>query len=155
MVDNTPLEPVDDDYTDDFDDELVYPTDPTLDMVESTMDGLLAAASVEAVYGEPIKQRDILIIPAAEVLAVAGFGVGAGAGPSDSEESSGTGSGGGGGGRAFSRPVAVIISSSEGVRVEPVVDLTKIALAALTAFVFMIGMSARFRRVQRQLERID
>lgn len=153
MVDNTPLEPVEDEYDEDFDDELIYPSDPALDTIESTMDGLLAAASVDAVYGEPIKQRDTLIIPAAEVLAVAGFGVGSGSG--GDEKDGGVGSGGGGGGRAFSRPVAVIVSSSEGVRVEPVLDVTKIALAALTALVFMLGMGARFRRVQRQIERID
>jgi uncharacterized spore protein YtfJ len=53
------------------------------------------------------------------------------------------GMGGGGGGRVFSRPVAVIVASPEGVRIEPVVDPTKIVLAALTTVGFMAGMFAR------------
>jgi uncharacterized spore protein YtfJ len=58
----------------------------------------------------------------------------------------GEGFGGGGGGRVFSRPVAVIIAAPEGVRVEPVVDVTKIGLAALTAAGFMFGMWMRMTR---------
>jgi len=46
----------------------------------------------------------------------------------------------------FSRPVAVIIAAPEGVRVEPVVDVTKIGLAALTAAGFMFGMWMRMAR---------
>ena len=52
----------------------------------------------------------------------------------------------GGGGRTFSRPVAVVIVGPEGVRVEPVMDVTKVALAALTAFGFMFSMLGRMRR---------
>jgi hypothetical protein len=40
----------------------------------------------------------------------------------------------------------VVINSPEGVRVEPVVDVTKIALAALTAAGFMIGMLFKMTR---------
>jgi hypothetical protein len=45
--------------------------------------------------------------------------------------------------------VAVIVASPEGVRVQEVVDPTKIALAALTAAGFMIGMMARMMRPRR------
>jgi hypothetical protein len=51
----------------------------------------------------------------------------------------------------FSRPVAVIIASPEGVRVEPVVDVTKIALAALTAAGFMVGMLLRMNRPRKNM----
>jgi hypothetical protein len=51
--------------------------------------------------------------------------------------------------------VAVVIASPEGVRVEPVVDPTKIALAALTAAGFMLGMFFRMsnpRRIRQAIE---
>ncbi len=125
-------------------DEELVDNDPTLDTLADTVDRFLATACVDAVYGEPFEKGDYLIVPTAEVVAVMGIGLGSGNGPIEVEENkhkdTGGGSGGGAGGHVFSRPVAVIIASSEGVRVEPVVDVTKIALAALTAGGFMLGM---------------
>lgn len=113
-------------------------------VVQDTVSKLLEAADVSKVYGRPVKQGDVAIIPAAEVLSFMGFGVGAGGGTSTGENA-GTGSGGGGGGvgRVLSRPVAIIIATSDEVRVEPVMDPTKIALAAITAGGFMFGMLLR------------
>ncbi len=122
------------------------PVEAGLEMYQSTMEEFLAAADVRVVYGEPIQHDDTLIIPTAEVLCGLGFGVGSGSGTSmdnPDKPAQGSGSGGGGGGRILSRPVAVVVASPEGVRVEPVVDVTKIGLAALTAFGFMIGMMFR------------
>lgn len=125
----------------------------SLNIVQNTIGNFLKAASVEAVYGQPVKKGDTLIIPTAEVLAVMGFGVGSGYGKGVQEaqeaqggtegSGEGGGGGGGGGGRILSRPAAVIIATPDGVRIEPVVDKTKIALAALTAAGFMIGMLLR------------
>jgi uncharacterized spore protein YtfJ len=129
--------------------------DPSLDTIEQVMDSLHAAASVEAVYGAPVKQRDTLIIPAAEVIAVSGFGVGQGFGGGDDEEGSGAGGGGGGGGSAFARPVAVIIISPEGVRVDPVFDMTKIALAGITLAAFTVGMLVRLGQVQSKFRKMS
>lgn len=139
--DNEFEEGFDEGFDDDFDTE----GEPALDVMQNTMDSFLDAATVDAVYGDPIQNGDTLIIPSAEVLALMGFGLGSGSGygPSDNEGSNqggGTGSGGGGGGKVLARPVAVVISSPEGVRVEPVVDVTKIAMAALTAFGFVFAM---------------
>jgi uncharacterized spore protein YtfJ len=67
----------------------------------------------------------------------------------------GKGSGGGGGGRILSRPVAVVIASPEGIRVEPVLDITKIALAGLTAMGFMVGMMFRMSRRHHALPAIE
>jgi hypothetical protein len=47
--------------------------------------------------------------------------------------------------------VAVVIASPEGVRVEPVFDITKIALAGLTALGFMVGMMFRMSSRRRAL----
>ena len=123
------------------------PEESGLDVFQDTMEEFLAAADVRVVYGEPIEHDDTMIIPTAEVLCGLGFGLGSGTGTSADQNtdkpSQGSGSGGGGGGRILSRPVAVVIASPEGVRVEPVVDITKIALAGLTAMGFMVGMMFR------------
>jgi len=123
--------------------------DKSLQFMETTIEEFMSAASVEAVYGKPVKQGDTLIIPAAEVVAGMGFGVGGGGG--GAPENGGSGVGGGGGGRVLSRPVAVVIASPDGVRVEPVVDVTKVALALFTALGFMVGMVARMRNPKRAL----
>jgi uncharacterized spore protein YtfJ len=114
-------------------------------VVQETIEYFLEAASVDRVYGEPIQHGETMIIPTAEVLGVLGFGAGYGSGQStsgdqDAGENTGSGGGGGGGGRIFSRPVAVVVSSPEGVHVHEVMDPTKIALAAITASGFMVSM---------------
>ncbi len=119
------------------------------DKSEAVLNNFLSAASVEAVYGNPVQQENYTIIPAAEVLSVVGFGfgTGGGSGPGEQErQNMGGGSGGGGGGRVLSRPVAVVVISADGVKIKPVVDVTKIALGALTAFGFMLTMRRRMRR---------
>lgn len=143
-INNLPAEEDDEDFE-------IVESEPALDIVQETLEYFLEAADVNAVYGEPIESGDTLIIPTAEVVAVMGFGVGSGYGANAEGEGAneGGGGGGGGGGKILSRPVAVIISSSEGVRVEPVVDATKIALAALTAAGFMMTMIMRMMRPQR------
>jgi uncharacterized spore protein YtfJ len=130
-----------------------------LDRYQETMEEFLSAADVRVVYGEPIQHGDTTIIPTAEVLCGLGFGVGSGSG-TDTEHnpdkpSVGRGSGGGGGGRILSRPVAVVVASPEGVRVEPVFDITKVALAGLTALGFMVGMVFRMSSRQRALPPIE
>ena len=101
------------------------------------MERLISAADVSKVYAEPIHHGETLLLPAAEVLAVAGFGMGSGGGTGPGGHSRASGGGGGGGGQALARGVAVIVSSPEGVSVRPVFDYTKIALAALTAAGFV------------------
>jgi uncharacterized spore protein YtfJ len=130
---------------------LAYEPGEEILVIQDTLDKFIATADVQVVYGEPIQHGDTLILPSAEVLAVMGFGMGYGSGKSNEVEGEniGSGGGGGGGGRVLSRPVAVIVASPEGVRVEPVVDVTKIGLAALTAAGFMFGMIMRMTGSQR------
>jgi uncharacterized spore protein YtfJ len=130
----------------------------TLEDVNSTIKSFLETASVDRVYGAPIEVGRTKIIPTAENLVFMGFGAGAGYGTADfdkiDEEDSppdqgtgeGGGGGGGGGGRTLSRPVAVVIASPEGVRVEPVADRTKVIMAAITAAGFVAGMFLRMSR---------
>lgn len=124
---------------------------PAVDSVQETMSQFLDTADVSVVYGESIKNGETQIIPSAEVLTLMGYGAGFGSGTNvdNGEQSDGSGGGGGGGGRVLARPVAVVVASPNGVRVEPVVDVTKIALAALTAAGFMMGMLIKMTRGPR------
>lgn len=117
-----------------------------IDMVQETLETFLDNADVNRVYAEPVEHEGNLIIPAAEVVSAVGFGAGYGSGGPLDEDTCGSGGGGGGGGKTFARPVAVIISDKDGVRIEPVIDPTKVALAALTAFGFMFGSIAKMKR---------
>jgi uncharacterized spore protein YtfJ len=112
------------------------------------------------VYGAPVTVDEHTIITASEVAVGLGFGFGSGGAveteaedtpdaPQAEEEKEATplgfGRGGGGGGGSMARPIAVVIAGPEGVRVEPVVDATKIALAFLTMLgsIFMLGAKMR------------
>jgi len=118
----------------------------SLELTQNIMEDFLSRADVTAVYGEPVQHGETLVIPAAEVLAGMGFGIGGGGGTHEKTGKPADGSGGGGGGRTFARPVAVIVAGPNGVRVETVFDLTKVALALFTAVGFMVATSAKMRR---------
>lgn len=107
---------------------------------------LVSNASVETVFGRPIERDGATIIPCSEIAV--GFGMGSGTGPVD-ERGNPTGGGSGGGGGSQGRPIAVIVMSQEGVRIEPILDLTKVALAGITTGAFMllwIGRMVGFSR---------
>jgi uncharacterized spore protein YtfJ len=123
-------------------------TEPT---VQATLRGMLDRASVEAVFGTPVQQEGTIVVPAAEMLTVIGFGFGVG----DEKEASADKnkvSGAGAGGYIFGRPVAAIAITPHTVHLLPIVDFTKIALAALTAF-GLIG--TLFFRLQSASQRAD
>ena len=127
------------------------------------LEKLTAVAQPSAVFGAPVTVDEHTIITASEVSVGLGFGFGSGGGPVPETEDAppapetgeeagepetapmGFGGGGGGGGGSMARPIAVIIAGPEGVRVEPVVDATKIVLAFLTMLgsVFMLGAKMR------------
>jgi uncharacterized spore protein YtfJ len=103
----------------------------------------VAAGDVRAAFGDPVTAGEQTVISVAEVSHGMGFGYGSGYGegalPPGAEgqepiPSTGGGSGGAGGGGAFSRPVAAIVIAPDGVRVEPIVDVTKVVLAFFTMF---------------------
>jgi uncharacterized spore protein YtfJ len=121
----------------------------SLVIAQETMEQFLQSADVQAVYGEPVEHDGTLIIPTAEILNGMAFGVGSGGG-SGEQGGGGTGGGGGGGGRVLSRPVAVIVAGPAGVEVKPIVDITKIAMAGLTAFGFVATMLYRMTRPPRR-----
>ena len=130
----------------------------TLSAIKSWEEGtelmkkLFDAAKPEAVYGKPVTAEGQTIITAAEVTVGMGFGFATGSGPAaetgDEQDKVG-GAGGGGGGGAGSRPVAVIRISQDGVQVEPVMDMTKIALAFFTTIGSIFLMGSKMRRAAR------
>jgi uncharacterized spore protein YtfJ len=71
--------------------------------------------TTRTVVGEPIAVEGHTVIPLVSV----GFGFGVGGGEGN-DPKKGAGSGGGTGGGGGIKPVAVIIASKDGVRVEPV-----------------------------------
>ena len=130
-----------------------------IELVEKLFD----VAEPDAVYSEPVTSGDYTVITACEVSVGMGFGYGFGGGTTpepvgDAAESedeppaqgAGIGGGGGGGGGAAGRPVAVITIGPDGVRVEPVVDPTKIVLALCTTLGSMFMMMRRMRKASKR-----
>ncbi len=117
-----------------------------------TMERLLSAADSAKVFGSALVSGESTVITAAEVVAGGGFGSGMGFGlpngrggategqKDESSESptAGAGGGGGGGGGSMGRPVAVITVNPDGIRVKPILDLTKIILTGVAAGVSLI-----------------
>lgn len=128
------------------------------------MKRLIAVAQPASIFAEPVSSGDHTVITASEFTMGMGFGTGIGGGsapatgpeeaaeeteqekPQEKREASGMGGGGGGGGGAMGRPVAAIIIGPQGVRVEPIVDPTKIALAFFTMLGSMFMMLKKMRR---------
>ena len=107
---------------------------------------LVSMGRANAAFGEPRTVGDRTIIPAAEVMYGFGFGMGSGEGRNPGGESAGGGSGGGGGGGVRTRPVAAIIVGPEGVSMQPIVDVTQIAMAGITAAAFSLLWMRRLRQ---------
>lgn len=108
---------------------------------------LITIARPEAIYSEPLEAGDHRIITASEVSTGLGVGYGGGQGPiEEGGEDTGTGIGGGGGGYSKARPVAVIDVGPEGVKIEPIIDSTKIGLAFLAALGGLFAMAGALRR---------
>lgn len=119
--------------------------------------------TVDRVFGKPHTLEGRTIIPVAEIAY--GYGAGFGSAPTphececececdgeceesdaetcdccchDEEEDEDVAFGGGGGGGGMARPIAYIEVTAEGVRVQPIIDEQRVALAGivLTAWIF-------------------
>jgi uncharacterized spore protein YtfJ len=118
---------------------------PNLEPIEKMVDRL----GVDAVFGEPIREGGVTVVPVAEVRFGYGYGYGSGRGRVEETEDGpstdeGSGGGSGAGGRASAKGYLRI--SADDVRFEPVLDVTRLALAGI-AFaawsVFWIGKTIR------------
>jgi uncharacterized spore protein YtfJ len=118
---------------------------PNLEPIEKMVDEL----GVGAVFGEPIREGDVSVVPVAEVRFAFGYGYGSGRG--HSEEAQGgprtdEGSAGGSGATGRATAKGYIRISADEIRFEPLPDVTRLALAGI-AFaawsVFWIGRTMR------------
>ncbi len=98
---------------------------------------------VQAVFGEPVTAEGRTVIPVASVMY--GFGLGFGQGPEPVtdekppvEVKAGSGMGGGSGAAGSSTPRAVVEISADRVRVVPIVDEGRIALAGIFTGIWSI-----------------
>ena len=131
----------------------------SLDEINDSSKRLFEVAHPQSVFGEPIEKGEYTVVPAAEVFSAGGVGYGfaSGAGGRKARESEEEGSeveldpdragggGGGAGGTSRGRPVAAINIGPEGVSVQPIVDVTKLGLAALTTLGSMGIMFLRMK----------
>ncbi len=137
-------------------------TDKSSEQLRAMLERIFAAAQPGAVFSEPVVSGNYTIITASEVTSGGGFGSGVGFGPatpsakqqpgeevSQSEQANSGGGGIGGGGGSAGRPVAIIIIGPDGVTVKPVFDLTKIALAGITAWTTMLAVLRRARKASK------
>jgi uncharacterized spore protein YtfJ len=130
---------------------VIDPQDSQPKELAPLLEKVLAAASPNVVFGQPVESGGYTVITASEVFAGGGFGYGGGSGPAGAEPAAtdapqASGHGGGGGGGSAGRPVAVISIGPDGVKVEPVVDATKLGIAAITAWGALALFLARFAR---------
>jgi uncharacterized spore protein YtfJ len=100
--------------------------------VDEMVKGVHDALAVRRVYGDPIEKNCATVVPAAVVR-------GGGGGGSDNQ------SNGGGGFGLQARPVGAFVIRGDQVRFEPVVDVTRIVLASLSA-ITLIAFLWRPRR---------
>lgn len=103
------------------------------DRVEEALNRIFEGTQASTVFGEPREVDGKTYITASVVHRVGAFGFGGGAGTDEKGFTLGSGGGGGGGGQAEGRAIAVIEISPDGVKVTPVLDLTRILVTAVTA----------------------
>jgi uncharacterized spore protein YtfJ len=129
----------------------------TPEQTEAIMARIFSAAQHSAVFGEPVQSGEYTVIMASEVGSGGGFGFGGGTGPAPQAGTSTTaeasGGGGGGGGGASGRPVALIVIGPDGVHVEPIVDVSKIALSGIKMWGGVVSILASFAKGRKGKKR--
>jgi uncharacterized spore protein YtfJ len=122
--------------------------------IERILSQISQAARAEAIFGQPVERGDYTVIPCAKVSVGLGLGSGSGSSPMTKGEQGkaqgqGQGEGAGGGGGANGRPMAVIVVSRTGVRVQPIVDVTRVIVASLVTAGLMALTIAQVGASQR------
>jgi uncharacterized spore protein YtfJ len=127
-----------------------------LDKLIDRIGDVQGRATVRTVFGDPMEVHGRTIIPVAKVRF--GFGMGMGRDKRKDDENHDDDhhrtAGGGGGGGAVIRPLAVIEISDGQTKVTPIVDVTRIVLAAIALAACGIFWVSRTLRAQAGLGRI-
>jgi len=145
--------------------EVLSFADKRNEQLSRALEKLYSAAQPGAVFSEPLVSGTYTVITASEVAAGGGFGSGLGFGPAtkpsqkeadgevaqpESQPGSAGGGGIGGGGGSTGRPVAIIIIGPDGVTIKPVFDITKVALAGITAWGAMVMTLGKMLNAKRR-----
>lgn len=104
--------------------------------IADSLDRVAGRITADDVFGPVVDVGECKVLTAAAVERAGGFGFGGGGGGEG-------GAGGGGGGTAFGRPVAVIEVGPAGVKVTPVLDFTRIGIAAVAALISLWSVRRR------------
>jgi uncharacterized spore protein YtfJ len=121
--------------------------EPTTERSHELIEQMLDSLNTSAVFGAPVHEGDVTVIPVARVWY--GFGEGSGSGTGEAPSGSSqiqTGEGRGGGGGGHARPLGYIRIAGDDVRFEPIMDPGRLMLAgmALAAWnVFWIAAAVR------------
>jgi uncharacterized spore protein YtfJ len=116
-----------------------------LDMLQKVAD----SATVRTVYGEPVVQQGVTVIPAARVIGGGGGG-GGGRGGRGPNEGGGEGRGSGGGMRLSARPVGAFVIRRNRVRWRPAIDVNRVILGGqVVAVLAMLAGRSMMRRRRR------
>jgi len=126
-----------------------------LDKLIDRIGDVQGKATVRTVFGDPMEVHGRTIIQVAKVRF--GFGMGMGRGKRKDDEKHDDdhhhAAGGGGGGGAVIRPLAVIEISDGRTKVTPIVDVTRISLAAIALTAWGIFWVTRTLRAQAGRDR--
>ena len=118
-----------------------------LDQMFHQLDQIQEKASVQAVFGQPVKVGERLVIPIAQVSYGYGLGFGEGGASQTPEENADSGAAGGagagGGGGAAARPLAMAEITPEGVHIEPVINEQAVVMAGIALAAWSIFWIAR------------
>ena len=96
-------------------------------------------ASVDAVFGAPIESNGHVVIPIASTL----YGYGFGGGISEKPDVARSNMGGGGGGGYRTHPSAIAVIEADGVRIKPIENTERIALAGILMGMWSVFWTAR------------
>jgi uncharacterized spore protein YtfJ len=117
-----------------------------VDKMNETISKFVSASKVGEVYSEPRREGNVTVISCSEVSSWMFFGMGFGLGGAPTTKKNGQGGGHAGGGNTYARPVAAIEVTSTGVRVKPIIDITKIGLAAVASWGVAMTMIFRWMK---------
>lgn len=113
-----------------------------MDFDDSPLKGAYDAMTVKRVYGDPIEQDGVIVIPAASIRGGGGFGGG--------KDDHGN-EGGGGGSGVIARPVGVYRIENGEVTWLPAVDATRIAIVGqVVAIVFLLIVRSIFKKRRKR-----
>ncbi len=106
--------------------------------VNAQVDELMRRMNATAVFGEPIQQGNVTLIPVASVTYGFGSGQGWGRNPQAKEgqaptpeASQGEGAGAGGGGGGMARPLGYIRIDENGAKYEPTMNMTLVSISGM------------------------